>query len=801
MKTLIIDNYDSFTYNIFQMVAEVNGEPPIVFKNDEVSWEYLRTLQFDNVIISPGPGRPDRSSDFGVSADIITNASVPVLGVCLGHQGISHLFGGKVVHAREPMHGRPDKVFHDGDFLFEGIPSPFNVIRYHSLVVTDLPGELKVVARTADDVVMGIRHESKPIFGVQFHPESILSEFGYRLFENFARLTKQQFQAPQGLCHGTKTLPKEDRRPPAGLMKEGRKLYVRKINRNVDPMPVFQELLHGTQHPFWLDSSLVKEGLSRFSFMGNGEGPHSHLLQYDVERKRLRLCSRSGIRDLNQSIFDYLEENLHQARVSTEALPFDFNCGYVGYMGYEMKAECGASKAHRSAQPDAQFLFADRVIAFDHLEECIYLLCLDYAEEEERAYQWIHETQKFLNDFSGKSSNAVGQDKPNESGSAPPAFFFRDSQAAYIDKIKQSQAAITDGETYELCLTNKLKSIAKPDSFALYRELRSRNPAPYAAYLDFEEMQIICSSPERFLKIDRFGIIESKPIKGTEKRGQTEAEDTLLKERLLTSEKNRAENLMITDLLRHDLGQVCEIGTVHVPKLMAIESYATVHQMVSTICGKLRDDVSAVSAFKALFPGGSMTGAPKIRTMEIIDELEQEARGVYSGAIGYFALSGACDFNIVIRTIVRTNAGLSIGVGGAITALSDAEEEVNETILKGMAPMKAIYKTLGHDPERIDMNNGEDTVKAELAMYREEIDALDHALLEHLSRRLEVCKKVAEFKKTWNIPMMQPARVTQVKLSRSAIGKQLGLDEDFVISLYELIIKEACRLEDEIIDG
>jgi para-aminobenzoate synthetase len=780
------------------MVAEVNGELPLVFKNDEVTWEYLKTLQFDNVIISPGPGRPDRSMDFGVSADVISKASVPILGVCLGHQGISHLFGGKVIHAPEPMHGRADKVFHEGDFLFEGIPSPFSVIRYHSLVVADLPNELKIVARTADGIVMGIQHKSRPIFGVQFHPESILSEFGYRLFENFARLTKPEFQVPQGLCHGTKDLPKKERKAPVKLTEGNRRLYVRKINQSIDPALVFQEMLNGTQHPFWLDSSLVKNGLSRFSFMGNGEGPHSHLLQYDLERKRPRISSRSGTRELSQSIFDYLEEHLGQAHTSAGALPFDFNCGYVGYMGYEMKAECGASKAHKSAQPDAQFLFADRIIAFDHLEECMYLVCLDSLEEEERAHQWIQETQEKLNGLSVEETH-IKQDVHAES--APPSFFFRDSKAAYIDKIKRSQAAIIDGETYELCLTNRLKSAAKPDSFALYRELRSRNPAPYAAYLDFGEMQIICSSPERFLKADRFGIIESKPIKGTEKRGQTETEDILLKEKLRNSEKNRAENLMIADLLRHDLGQVCDVGSVHIPKLMEIESYATVHQMVSTICGKLRDEVSIVHAFKELFPGGSMTGAPKIRTMEIIDELEQEARGIYSGAIGYFSLSGACDFNIVIRTIVATGDGISIGVGGAITALSDAEEEVDEIILKATAPVKAVYKVLGHDPERINMSTAEDMVKAELTRYREKIDGLDNDLLRCLIQRLDVCKKVAEFKKEWNIPMMQPARVTQVKLSRSEIGKQLGLDENFVVSLYELIIGEACRLENEVIDG
>ena len=260
----------------------------------------------------------------------------------------------------------------------------------------------------------------------------------------------------------------------------------------------------------------------------------------------------------------------------------------------------------------------------------------------------------------------------------------------YLEEIGECKRLLAEGETYEVCLTNSVLAAAPADPLALYRELRRVNPAPFSSYLRFGSAVVLSSSPERFLRVGRDRWVEAKPIKGTSRRGATPAEDVQLAERLRGDEKNRAENLMIADLLRNDLGRVCEVGTVHVPELMRVESYETVHQLVTTVRGLLGEGRGPLDCVRACFPPGSMTGAPKPRTMRILDRLEGDARGVYSGAIGYLGLGGGCDLSVAIRTIVCDGEAARIGAGGAIVTLSDPDDEFEEMLLKARAALRAI---------------------------------------------------------------------------------------------------------------
>jgi para-aminobenzoate synthetase len=717
MRLLLVDNYDSFTFNLFHLAARVTGREPLVIRNDQFSAGGVARLDCDAIIIAPGPGRPDVASDMGVGAELLRSVALPTLGVCLGHQGIAHTFGARVTHAPEPMHGRIAQITHRNTDLFEAIPQGFSVVRYHSLIVEEpLPASLEATAWTHDGLLMGLRHRDAPIWGVQFHPESICTEYGERLLGNFVAMARaargdtREWSAASRRSISVVPPPHEhERATPA------HRLLVREAGGAIDSERAFDALFADVANAVWLDSSRVEEGLSRFSFLGAPIGPLGQKVSYRADRKELSV-TRGGVTTRRVgSVLPYIEEQLREHQVSCQGLPFDFHCGFAGYLGYELKSETGGDVAHASPNPDAVLVLVDRLVAFDHQSGRTYLVALvdGDLETQRDAERWLDSAEGTLATLDG----AAPRSSPVLTECRVPALRWSRDRARYHADLRACLREIRDGETYEVCLTNTLHVDTDVDPLSFYKTLRRCNPAPYAAFLAFDDVTVACSSPERFLKVDASGAVETKPIKGTARRGTSAIEDAAIAARLAECEKARSENLMITDLLRNDLALVCEVGSVHVPGLMQVETYATVHQLVSTIRGRVRKGISPTSCVQATFPGGSMTGAPKVRTMHIIDSLETEARGVYSGAIGYFSLDGSVDLNIVIRTAVFDPRGMHIGVGGAVVALSDVDEEYEETVLKARALVRALLVTSGVE----DADAALERLEAQL---RESVDRL-----------------------------------------------------------------------------
>ncbi len=711
MRTLLIDNHDSYSYNVFHLLAAASGSEPVVVNNDAVSWRVLSRSDFDAIVLSPGPGRPERWHDFGVCRDILRYSEIPVLGICLGHQGIGNLLEGGVSRAPMAMHGRLSRIRHSDSGLFEGIPQDFSVVRYHSLAITSPMGaDGHETAWSEDGVVMGIEHTTRPMWGVQFHPESIATEHGRAIAENFYAMASRHRAKP------ARGAPKPRRRAgnvqhvdvsgPSATRSEGRvgrggmRLRLREIEGEASTELLFERLFAGAENAFWLDSADAPTRLAQCSYMGTSAGCDRCLLSYDVDAGEVTV-RRGGVETVeHKSIFDLLDKELAKLAVEPPAeLARGLIGGYVGYLGYELKADCGSPNVHSSDMPDALLMLANRVVAVDHVRRRTFVIAVG-REDDAEADRWLAAAAVAVEEALANPRPPVPTPVPVDP-EPHVSFHCGRGRERYLADIRRSQDELAAGESYEICLTDQFSTAASPDPFVLYRHLRHSNPAPFAAFLKFGDRAVVSSSPERFLSVDRDRRVEARPIKGTLSRSEDPVVDASRRTELAEDEKTMAEHLMIVDLLRNDVGRVCDVDSVRVPELMTIEPYATVHQMVSTISGYLEPGRTSVECVHACFPGGSMTGAPKRRTLEIIDGLEAEARGVYSGAIGYFGLDGSTDLSIVIRTIVMRPGRTTIGAGGAIVMQSDPDDEFDEILLKARAPMAAMARVLtgSDDPE------------------------------------------------------------------------------------------------------
>jgi para-aminobenzoate synthetase component 1 len=381
--------------------------------------------------------------------------------------------------------------------------------------------------------------------------------------------------------------------------------------------------------------------------------------------------------------------------------PTPFLGGLVGYLGYEVAylieslPDLGVDDLDLK---DVCFMFCDSVLCKNHQNDSTWISVIGRGPSAEKAAKAAKTTKSDLmrriHEFERRPS-AVWRGL--QAGQTPKALEFHKlfSKESYCDAVRTAKSHIESGDLLEVCLSQRMDAAFSGETWNLYRELRRISPAPYAAFLKMPTATVLCSSPERFIKLDLEGGAESRPIKGTRPRGQSPIEDASIREDLQTSPKDRAENMMIVDLVRNDLGRVSEFGTVRVPELMVVEAYATLFQLVSTVTSKLRADADVFDLLRAMLPGGSMTGAPKIAAMKIIDTLEPVKRGIYSGGIGFIDFSGTADLNIVIRSFVIKEGRVYLNVGGAIVADSDPHAEYQETMDKAQALITALENLNG----------------------------------------------------------------------------------------------------------
>ena len=702
MKILLLDNYDSFSHILYQYLWEAAGEEPVFAPNDAWSLERLREGPWDAIVISPGPGHPGNPRDFGVCGEVLrADLRIPILGVCLGLQGMGLAAGARVGPAPAPRHGKPSRILHDGQGLFAGLPPGFAATRYHSLAIDPATAgpRLVVTATAADDgQIMGARFADRPYFGVQFHPESIGTDHGKALIANFLDLARDALRADAGPRTASRPAsgPAEASRGaqgPGPVVVEARALAWR------DPEAAFARWFRNESAAFWLDSlSEPVPGEPRMTYMGAGEA------RFEAKDGLCRAYA-GGVAAAAASAdpFDFLAGALGDG-VPCElpkhlGFPGSFRGGLVGYFGYGLKRYAGGAgeaDAAGSDLPDALFVRPDRMLAFDPASRRAWaFLPCGPGGPSAGARAWLERVER---EWDALAPMPLELERDPASALPVPGSLegFRlpwradAPREAYLERIRSLQAAILRGETYEACLTNELRAPCDADPFEAYRHLRRANPAPYAAFLRFPGHEILCASPERFLKLDAGGRLECRPIKGTRPRGADAASDAAWRDELAGHPKDRSENLMIVDLVRNDFSKVCALGSVQATDLMRVEPHPSVWQLVSTVAGRLAAGRGALDAVRACFPGGSMTGAPKRRTMELLEAQERRPRGIFSGALGYLGWDGAMDLGMAIRTLIHAGGEYRIGCGGAILAESDPGSEWAEALLKAAAPMQAL---------------------------------------------------------------------------------------------------------------
>jgi para-aminobenzoate synthetase component 1 len=463
---------------------------------------------------------------------------------------------------------------------------------------------------------------------------------------------------------------------------------IEEVDHGLSPLDAF-ELFRDEPFCFFLDSGMDHHKLGRYSFIGSNP-----FLVLSSRGSDCTVHQGSEKTSLEGNPFDVLNQFLERYRLGSPSFPVPFAGGAVGYLSYDLChfiERLPATAVDDLELPECYFGFYDVVLAFDNLQGKAYIISTGFPELDEEVR--LERAGERLSEVRAKLAERVPLLPTAPACVAAGSLHGGFTHEEYVAAVEKARQYIIAGDIFEVNLSQRFETGLALSPYELYRRLRRINPAPFACYLGFDEATIVSASPERFLRV-RGDLVETRPIKGTRPRGRTPEEDQALAHELLHSAKDRAENIMIVDLERNDLGRVCRYGTVKVTELAILEVFPTVFHLTSTVEGRLVRDKNGIDLLKAAFPGGSITGAPKVRAMEIIDELEPTRRSVYTGSIGYLSFDGNIDLNIVIRTFIVKNGKAYFQVGGAVVYDSDPEAEYQETLDKARALIDALNVTV-----------------------------------------------------------------------------------------------------------
>ncbi|BFZ55015.1 para-aminobenzoate synthase, (PABA) [Savitreella phatthalungensis] len=683
-RILLVDSYDSYSFNLYQLLHQVLDSPQVVVvRNDTPIDRQTAESSFDWILIGPGPGDPRNDDDVGWLRQIYT-WDIPVLGVCLGFQLLCLAFGGSVRRLHTVKHGQIATLKFTGPSdLYDG--QPFDVVRYHSIGATPDPENLEELAFVQDDcangkVSMAARHRTRPYYAVQYHPESISSERGPDLIRRFGRIAEEynaKCRHHLGCMTNGVRLPTDvdsldvKPRPLVPTVTTTQGLLWREIPVSLDVVSVVEALCIR-------DSALILEAAAkpgRYSIIGL---PSGKTIRYTASRQLHFLDERVREDVSVGAVWQKLAE-WHANRLVHKS-PVPFCGGLVGYFSYECGVASIGVEPLDSPCDLVQLSLVERSVVIDHQDGRIFVQSTCVTDT------WVDETIRILSsahpiDAHARATVANHANERTPISTVP-------GRARYCDQVRQAQDYLAEGQSYELCLTDQTRIQSDVDAWTLFTRLRARNPAPYAALLRFGDLALVSSSPERFLSFSsQSNVCQLRPIKGTIRRRPSL---TLLDaERILRNPKDLAENLMIVDLIRHDLHQVASHVTC--PKLMGVEAYETVYQLVSVIRGECDDGFTCVDLLKHSLPPGSMTGAPKKRSVQLLQQIESKPRGIYSGVCGYLSLDGNADWSVIIRSAFKYNSDTPwhIGAGGAVTALSHPDAEYDEMVTKLQSTLPA----------------------------------------------------------------------------------------------------------------